>query len=135
MKMIYPKISEVKAMSILDLSEFDYIVQIDLVGDYYLVEYIPEYNIEAFLDLKKETAKYDPVKFKTIEEAMSKSVKFKEDASLILTTDPFGNVYSGKRLVEAFNDKNWRINAIENLKNTYIKNKLLEMQDMMVEGF
>lgn len=68
---------------------------------------------------------------KTIDKNEEK-VKNKEDQALenaldtVLNKDPFGDVYSGWKLKDIMeNDPEWIDKAIKDLKNTFIKDKLI----------
>lgn len=64
-------------------------------------------------------------------------VKNKEDQALenaldtVLNKDPFGDVYSGWKLKDiADNDPEWIEKAVKELKNTFIKDKLIIIQKL-----
>lgn len=90
-----------------------------------IVEMVHDSLIEKY---RNETKSFDKNEEK---------VKNKEDQALenaldtVLNKDPFGDVYSGWKLKDiADNDPEWIEKAIKDLKNTFIKDKLILIQKL-----
>ena len=104
----------------------DWVIQCGFTEDgYILIETVNPRDLEKYRNETKLIDKND------------EKVKNKEDQALenaldtVLNKDPFGDVYSGWKLKDiADNDPEWIEKAIKDLKNTFIKDKLILIQKL-----
>ena len=97
-----------------------FIIQFGFHEDYILIETVNLADLEKY---RNETKLVD----KNEEKVKTKQEQDLENAlDTVLNKDPFGDVYSGWKLKDIMeNDPEWIDKAIKDLKNTFIKDKLI----------